>query len=154
VTVNDATVLDVTRVTLSAWVQPTANTPWTTVIMKETAGGLAYALYANNGVSRPAGYVQIGGIDRVATGTAVVPTNAWTHLAYTYDGANMRMYVNGVLVRTVARTGNILLSTGALRIGGNASWGEYFTGLIDDVRVYNRALILAEVQADMNTPVP
>ena len=154
VTVNDADVLDATRVTVSAWVRPTVNTPWTTVVMKETAGGLAYALYANNGASRPAGYVQIGGVDRVATGTAVVPTNAWTHLAYTYDGASMRMYVNGVLVRTVARTGNIVVSTGPLRIGGNAGWGEYFTGLIDDVRVYNRALSLAEVQADMNTPVP
>ena len=154
VTVNDANVLDVTRVTLSAWVRPTVNTPWTTVIMKEVAGGLSYALYANDDASRPAGFVLISGLDRVATGTAVVPTNAWTHLAYTYDGANMRMYVNGTLVRTVARTGNITTSTSPLRIGGNSAWGEYFTGLIDDVRVYNRALSLAEVQADMNTPVP
>jgi hypothetical protein len=153
VTVADNDLLDVTRVTISAWVRPTVNTPWTTVVMKETNGGLAYALYANNASSRPAGYVQIGGVDRVATGTAVVPTNTWTHLTYTYDGANMRMYVNGTLVRTVARTGNIVLSTGPLRIGGNAGWGEYFTGLIDDVRVYNRALSLAEVQADMATSV-
>jgi hypothetical protein len=154
VTVNDNALLDVTRVTIAAWVRPTANTPWTTVVMKETAGGLAYALYANNDASRPAGYVQIGNADRVATGTAVVPTNTWTHLAFTYDGANMRVYVNGALVRTVARTGNIAVSNDPLRIGGNASWGEHFTGLIDDVRIYNRALTLAEVQGDMNTPVP
>jgi hypothetical protein len=153
VTVNDDARLDVTRLTLSAWIRPTARTPWMTVLMKETADGLAYALYANNDVSRPAGEVLVNGVIRVASGTAVVPTSAWTHLAYTYDGANMRMYVNGVLVRTVARTGNITPSTGPLRIGGNQLWGEYFTGVIDDVRVYNRALTLAEVQADMNTPV-
>ena len=154
VTVNDANALDLTRVTISAWVRPSAHTPWTTVVLKETSGDLAYALYANDDGSRPAGYVQIGGVHGVATGTAVVPINTWTHLTYTYDGARMRLYVNGTLVRTVTRTGNIVLSTGALRIGGNSSWGEYFTGLIDDVRVYNRALSLAEVQADMATPVP
>jgi hypothetical protein len=32
-------------------------------------------------------------------------------------------------------------------------WGEYFAGLIDDVRVYNRALSAAEITTDMNTPV-
>ncbi len=154
VTVNDHTLLDITRMTLSAWVRPSVNTPWTTVIMKETPGGLGYALYANDDASRPAGYVQIGGVDRPVTGTAAVSTAAWTHLAVTYDGANMRMYVNGALVRTVAQTGTPVASAEPLRIGGNASWGEYFTGLIDDVRIYNRALTQAEVQGDMNTPVP
>ena len=44
-------------------------------------------------------------------------------------------------------------SSAPLRIGGNAVWSEWFTGQIDDVRVYNRALTVAEVQTDMNTPV-
>jgi Concanavalin A-like lectin/glucanases superfamily/Calx-beta domain len=153
VTVDDHALLDVTRVTVSAWIRPSVRTPWMTVLMKETGTGLAYALYANNDASRPAGEILVNGVIRIATGTAAVATTGWTHLAYTYDGANMRMYVNGVLVRTVARTGNITASTGPLRIGGNEVWGEFFTGLIDDVRVYNRALTLAEVQADMNTPV-
>jgi hypothetical protein len=45
------------------------------------------------------------------------------------------------------------VSTGALRIGGNNVWGEYFSGLIDEVRVYNRALSEAEIQSDMNLPI-
>jgi hypothetical protein len=41
-----------------------------------------------------------------------------------------------------------------LRIGGNAIWNnEFFAGLIDELRVYNRALSAAEIQTDMNTPV-
>ena len=44
-------------------------------------------------------------------------------------------------------------STQPLRIGGDSIWGEYFNGLIDEVRVYNRALSQAEVQSDMTTPV-
>jgi concanavalin A-like lectin/glucanase superfamily protein len=47
----------------------------------------------------------------------------------------------------------ITTSGGALRIGGNSIRGEYFRGLIDDVRIYNRALSAAEIQADMATPV-
>jgi hypothetical protein len=36
-----------------------------------------------------------------------------------------------------------------LRIGGNAVWGEWFAGQIDEVRVYNKALSVAQIQADM-----
>jgi hypothetical protein len=50
-------------------------------------------------------------------------------------------------------TGAITTSTGVLRIGGNSVWGEYFKGLIDEVRMYNRALSAAEVQTDMNRPI-
>ena len=37
-------------------------------------------------------------------------------------------------------TGPLLASSGALRIGGNSVWGEFFEGRIDEVRIYNRAL--------------
>jgi len=40
-----------------------------------------------------------------------------------------------------------------LRIGGDSVWGEYFQGLIDEVRVYKRALSQGEIQADMSAPV-
>src|SRR5207248_9607110 len=39
------------------------------------------------------------------------------------------------------------------RIGGDSVWGEYFDGLIDEVRIYNSALSQSEIQTDMNTPV-
>ena len=48
-------------------------------------------------------------------------------------------------------SGSILTSNSPLRIGGNGIWGEWFNGLIDEVRVYNRALSPAEIQNDMNT---
>ena len=44
-------------------------------------------------------------------------------------------------------------STGALKIGGNSIWPEWFKGMIDEVRVYNRALSVAEIQADRDRPV-
>ncbi|MCI0399804.1 MAG: LamG domain-containing protein, partial [Gammaproteobacteria bacterium] len=44
-------------------------------------------------------------------------------------------------------------STGALRIGGNQAYGEFFQGRIDEIRVYNRALTSAEISADKNASV-
>ena len=80
--------------------------------------------------------------------------NTWTHLAATYDGATMRLYVNGVQVASRAQTGTIATSTNPLQIGGDSLYGQYFAGMIDEVRVYNRALSVTEIQTDMNSPVP
>src|SRR5205085_8307352 len=52
-----------------------------------------------------------------------------------------------------AISGPINVTTGALRIGGNAVWGEYFAGRIDEVRIYNRPLSVTEITTDMNTPI-
>ena len=52
-----------------------------------------------------------------------------------------------------ATTGTILRTTDPLWIGGNRPYGEYFQGLIDEVRVYDRALSAAEVRAEMSRPI-
>jgi hypothetical protein len=157
VSAADAADLDLTNgMTLEAWINPASLTSggWNTIVMKEgSATTLAYSLYANDGNPRPSITVRIGTADREAMGTSAVPLNTWTHLAATYDGANLRLYVNGVQVGSLAQTGSMLVSARTLRIGGNSVWGEYFNGLIDDVRIYNRALSATEIQTDMSTPV-
>jgi hypothetical protein len=67
----------------------------------------------------------------------------------------MRLFVNGVERATKAVTGAIPNSSGPLRIGGNDVWrSEWFKGELDEIRVYNRALSVTEIQADMSTPLP
>ena len=154
VSIADHNSLDLTTgMTLEAWVYPTTLGSWRTAILKENGSGLAYSLYANENVSRPSSYVSIGGTDQSAVGTSGLPLNTWSHLAATYDGAVLRTYVNGVQVGTRTLAGSIAVSAGALRIGGNQIWNEYFAGRIDEVRIYNRALTVAEIQADMSLPV-
>jgi hypothetical protein len=156
VTINATTALDLTSgMTLEAWVNPTSpSSGLSTILLKERAGGLDYALFASDGTARPpSAYIHVGGTDISAVGSSALPLNTWTHLAVTYDGSTLREYVNGTLVSSKSISGNILTSSGALRIGGNAIWGEYFAGLIDEVRIYGRALTQSEIQADMNTPV-
>ena len=99
VTVADANDLDLSNgMTLSAWVNPTgAGADWQTVVLKETPGFMAYALYADTDTARPSGHVVIGGSDLDTRGTATVANNLWTYLAASYDGASLRLYVNGTL---------------------------------------------------------
>ena len=104
-------------------------------------------------MQRPSGWVSMGAGDLGTNGTAAVATNAWAHLAATYDGTTLRLWVNGVNVSSRAVTGAIASSTMPLRIGGNSVWGEFFAGRIDEVRVYNRALTAPEIAADRDTPV-
>jgi Concanavalin A-like lectin/glucanases superfamily/Glucose / Sorbosone dehydrogenase len=65
-------------------------------------------------------------------------------------GAN---YVGGAEVASKPFTKAIPTSTGPLKIGGDALWGEFFSGRIDELRVYDHALTVAEIQADMNRAV-
>ncbi len=155
VTVNDSMVLDLTKgMTLEAWVYPTATmSSWRNVLLKEQTGGLAYGLYANSDSSQPVASINIGGGDKNLAGGSALAANSWVHLAATYDGVTERLYVNGNQVASKAQTGNMTVSGGALRIGGNSVWGEYFKGFIDEIRVYNRALTATEIKTDMNTAV-
>jgi hypothetical protein len=153
VSIADANDLDLgTTMTLSAWVNPAVLSDWRTVILKERPNGLSYALYAHNG-ARPAAYINTGGADISADGSQSLPVNTWSHIAATYDGAMLRLYVNGSQVGSQAVTGNMVASASSLRIGGNTVWNEFFSGLIDEVRIYNRALSAAEIQTDSNTPI-
>jgi hypothetical protein len=103
---------------------------------------------------RPSGGGTFGTSTSFVSGPTASPVNAWTYVALTYDGTTQRLFVNGTQVATRATTGAIQVTNSPLWIGGNNPYGEYFNGLIDEVRVYNRALTQNEISADMNSPVP
>lgn len=93
----------------------------------------------------------------VNTGTVAFPVNnysvspnTWYHVAVTYDNSNIVTYVNGSSINSTAMTGNFVVSAAnsLLRIGSypNTSGnGTGFQGMIDDFRIYNRAITAAEV---------
>ncbi len=85
--------------------------------------------------------------------SSLLPLDAWSHVAGTWDGSTLRVYVNGTPVANRAAGGTLDATANPLHIGGNALWGEYLDGVMDEVRIYNRALSQAEIQTDMNTPI-
>jgi len=86
-----------------------------------------------------------------ATTLTSADLNIWKHAAMTYDGTSVRLYINGSLVSTVA--GAHTTSNNPLEFGRWSAGTEYWNGLIDEVRLYSRALSQAEIQTDMNTPI-
>ena len=70
----------------------------------------------------------------------------WSHLAGTYDGAKICLFVNGKLVTTENKSGPIDYGPFGLFIGATTDPGERFLGNISEVRIYDRALSAAEVQ--------
>lgn len=143
---ND-TSLDITQaITIEAWVKPSAflaNPDHSTIATKALAyyfqvDGSGYLrVYQYN--TSPAGY---------HSSNNPILLNVWQHVAYTYDGSNVRMFINGVLDKTIPVTGTIQVSNKHLGIGMNldASGNPYpnfyrqFQGEIDEVRIWNTAL--------------
>jgi hypothetical protein len=154
VTVEAGALLELTSgMTIEAWVNPASASGTRDILIKEGANADVYNLYARNWRGFPESNVFVGGSNQTAEGPALA-ANAWTHVAGTYDGVTVKLYVNGTQVGSRSAAGWIGgAAAGPLRIGGNSFWGEHFHGRIDEVRVYNRPLTQAEIQADMNTPV-
>ncbi|MGD9714826.1 MAG: LamG-like jellyroll fold domain-containing protein, partial [Thermomicrobiales bacterium] len=74
--------------------------------------------------------------------------NAWNYVVATYDGTTKRIYQNGVEIGNTGATGSIGQPSSATpNIGRSPTATEYFSGLIDDVRIYNRALSPGEIAA-------
>ncbi len=77
-------------------------------------------------------------------GDTVLDTGKWYHVGATWDGSEVRIYVNGVLDNTPAsKTGPIPTDTRPLYIGGQAGT-DRFDGMMYDVKLYNRALTASE----------
>ena len=152
---NTASLQLSSAMTLEAWVKPsTVSNAWRDVIFK---GNDNYYLMATTGPAHagtPAGGAIVNGAHTEAFGTGVLPTGTFTHLAATYDGATLKLYVGGTLVGSKAATGAITTSTNPLQIGGDSIYSQYFAGVIDEVRIYNTALTQAQIQTDMGVPPP
>lgn len=146
-TVADGPALDFTTgVTVEAWVYPTAVPGNAVVVAKGSlrVGFIDGNLLLQTTTNRGNVFVQSG---------PVVPANQWTHVAATYDGTTVALYLNGVPVPTGGPIagGGILRSAEPLSLGG--ALGVPFVGRLDEVRIYARPLSEVEIAADVATPI-
>ena len=84
-----------------------------------------------------------------------MPTGSWQHVALTYDGTALRVYLNGTQQGATANAA-LASQSGALQLGAyifNSANVDYLAGNLDEVRVYNRALSAAEINTDRTTPI-
>jgi hypothetical protein len=88
---------------------------------------------------------------RVTKRLKAADLNKWKHVAMTYDGSTLRFYIGGVLIGSAP--GAHTTTNASLLFGRWSSAAEYWNGLIDEVRIYNRVLSQSEVQSDMGGSV-
>jgi hypothetical protein len=74
----------------------------------------------------------------------------WYHLVGNFDGANLRLYVNGVNQVTTANTGTPTVNTGGIRLMRRWDYDEYWGGHLSTVKIYNRALTSQEILQNYN----
>ncbi|MHC4097913.1 MAG: lamin tail domain-containing protein [Planctomycetota bacterium] len=108
-----------------------------------------YYFYITGG--RPTFYLIDGFTSAQAISTETINADQWYHIAGTNDGSNLKLYVDGRLKSNVSSAGFTGVSTNAY-IGRDISSAVHYNGLIDDVRIYNRAVSESEF-LDIADPV-
>ena len=91
-------------------------------------------------------YDSGGGLD-AATGTTVASTGTTYHVVVTYDGSNIKLYVNGALEATTSSTRSITAAGTNLKIGASVTGVGSMIGTLDDISIYNTALSASTVAA-------
>ncbi|MDD4922718.1 MAG: LruC domain-containing protein, partial [Bacteroidales bacterium] len=79
--------------------------------------------------------------------------NEWYHLALTYDGSILKMYVNGQLKNSKAVTGKLNVNDRNICIGSNNGTQKFFNGSVDEVKIFGKALDQTQIQTHFNNQV-
>lgn len=141
-------------ITLSAWVKPSANTSKSMIIERWLYGtGVnqrGYCLYLAATGTVAFGITSDGATPKWLTTKETVAWDTWTYVTATFDGTTMKIYLNGVLSTSIAAgISTIFVPTGNIHIGywqtTASTWEAPFKGVIDEVKMYNEALSLAEI---------
>lgn len=143
-----------TAFTIEAWIYPEAwavNTWDGCIVCKQATNpdkGYCLAVGANGRVD------FCHSIDETWTSvvtTSVLELNSWAHIAGVYDGNEFRLYINGVLQATASGEGTPTLGSGVdINLAENPTWpGRYFTGKLDEVRIWEVARTVDEIQSNL-----
>jgi hypothetical protein len=110
-----------------------------------SAGTAGIAIALLTGPDSVDAILNTSGTDGTAEALITYADGQWHQIAGTYDGATVTVYYDSVPRATAVASGTIQAASNELNIGRFGSIGGYFTGQIDDVRIYKRALTAFEV---------
>jgi len=137
--------LSLTTFSISAWIRPTALSGWQIIVSKGNNSSWNYYL-GTNGSEIAIGFNNSSSWTEFQTSGAGLSTGQWYHLAGTFDDGTgeAKIYLNGSLVHTDTTTASPPTTSDAVMIG-NSPASEYWPGMLDDVRIYDRVLGQAEI---------
>ena len=142
--------------TVSAWIYPLSTATNLGIIGKTDGGTATNTSFQVITSTTNRLRVLVGdGIDFITAFSAnnALVANRWQHIAATLDGSTITIYVNGNVNGTpLAETKKPEITTAKLEFGRAFSSASYdYSGYIDEIKIYNRALSAAEIQADYNS---
>jgi hypothetical protein len=130
-------------ISLSVWIKSTNTSSYIVSIPYNTGGFNGFDLRFATTVKA---YLKTSntGVD-LESGVSI-SDGSWHHVVTTYDGASFRIYTDGVLRNTGAATGTVVVQAdNEFNFGRLGTFGAYFSGSLDEVRIYNRALGANEI---------
>ncbi|MBI3231684.1 MAG: fibronectin type III domain-containing protein [Candidatus Doudnabacteria bacterium] len=146
---NSPSLSPTTAITLTAWVNISNTNTTKMIVAKYDSTGASYFLRV--GGSRVRFNVNAGGtLSGPPDSATLLSPNTWYHIVGTYDGTQAKLYINGLLNTSIAKSGAINVTSLPVNIGRHGSNLMFMQGLIDEVRVYDRALSQSEVTALYN----
>ena len=152
VEVPDSSSLDLSsQVTITAWINPSSIGSYNRIVAKSyTSNTLPYTMYGLlfDNANHLRLEVATSGTQNEVNGVTTIPTNVWTFVAGTYDGSTMKIYVNGNLDNSYSHSGLIDIDNMPLSIGRSGFGSNYFTGKIDEIKIWNRALTADEIKKE------
>jgi len=129
--VLDSVSLDVSAVTIEAWINPSSIPGTGRVGLFDNDGQYGFFVYAGGVLSCTAGC-------GAQSAAGAIQANIWQHVACTTEGGAVRVYINGTQVAsTTCTTALGTASTVGSRIGANSPSGDPFVGLFDSLRIWN-----------------
>jgi hypothetical protein len=149
---DDATLDIAAAITLEAWIKPDtlANSKSQDRVVTK---GSNYEMTVSTGDTGCIGdgdvqwRASVAGSDQRICG-GFLTLGEWHHVAGVYNGSAMVLYVDGIEVARLARSGAMATNNEVLRIGNRGTIDRPFDGAIDEVRIWNRALTPAELDAN------
>lgn len=144
-------------ITVAAWIKKDTASHWNTIVSREIDSTwseyMGLAVFRNHALFSidPDGKRYLNAMD-----TVMLIPDKWTHVAGTYDNDTMKLYINGIFIKSAFCKGPFIFQDkNPLFIGGNSnnknhSTLDCFKGSIDEVRIYKRALGENEIKSLLN----
>jgi len=149
VSIPNASNLNLTQeITIMAWAKTRENK---TAKIAQKGDWDGHGIYQDNWNGWKCGIrMETNTSHSINWGDGIPMFDEWYLITMTYDGTNLKLFVNGQLKNSKSVSGNLKINNRVFSIGSDNGSQKFFNGSIDDVRIYGKALSQAEIQFIFN----
>jgi hypothetical protein len=158
--IPDSSLLRLQQFTAAAWFKTSSSFSGNVIIVNKGGFGsdssgenMNYGIWMDGNEKLVAGFETSGGADHFLTSSSTYNDDSWHYAVVTYDGSTLRLYIDGTQIASKSTLSAKPDSSGTypLRLGANSrGTNNYFTGEIDEVRIWNRAMSSTDVSNQFN----